>query len=100
MKDFLNELNQRLNPKHEYEAWQKVVTMLLDLGAVTPADCSSPVGSTGTPGQRLYTALREWDAARQIGAKSHIREKLAELEAQDKQKWVREINALRWAVGL
>jgi len=46
--------------KLEWDAWRKVATLLEASGAVTMEDSQSGLGSSGTPGLELYSAIKDW----------------------------------------
>lgn len=49
--------------RNEYRSWEELNDLLMRSGAVTEADSKSPKGSSATPGQRLYNAVKAWGTA-------------------------------------
>jgi hypothetical protein len=49
--------------RHEYQEWQTLVRLLIELGVATTADAKSSQHERDTPGQRLYAQIREWGEA-------------------------------------
>lgn len=58
--------------EQEYNAWQDVVRLLKETGAVTEDDCTSPSNALpATPGQELFVALNWWGRCmRKVGEQS------------------------------
>ena len=54
----------RSRSRAEWEAWQKVIAMLRQLGAVTEGDLQSSVTANSTPGQILLNRIRDWGEAK------------------------------------
>lgn len=48
----------------EIKAWREVVLQLRETAGLPDSDFSVTVGTTGTPGQRLISAIRQWGEER------------------------------------
>jgi hypothetical protein len=53
----------RLAARHEHELWRRLSDQLVARGAVAPSDAKSSVTLRETPGQKLYSLIREWGEA-------------------------------------
>ena len=57
----MNDMDRLMIQKGEHQAWQSVVKVLLETGAVTEADAKAAIGkAASTRGEELFLALRWW----------------------------------------